>query len=185
MTTSTQPITGTFVGDANHSTFQFAIKHMGVSTFRATFDQVDTRVVSDEQGLRLEGVVLAESVSIKDPPEFREHVLYGSDFFDARNHPEISFRSVDVRLGDDGTVSGQGELTLKGITKTIEASGTFQPPIEDPYGSQRAALEISTTVDRRDWGMDWQMPLPKGGDVLGYDVELTAHVELVELVEQA
>lgn len=179
MTTTTQPLTGTFVADPIHSTLQFALRHMGVSTFRASFDDIDARVVADDRGVRLDGAVRAESISIRQPPEFRQHVLYGADFFDAHDHPEISFRSADVRLGDDGTVSGTGELTIKGITRPITASGTYQPPVEDPFGSERAALEISATVDRRQWAMDWQAPLPKGGDALGHDVELTAHIELV------
>lgn len=178
-TATTQLIAGTFTADPIHSSLQFALKHMGVSTFRASFDDLDARVVADDEGLRLEGVVNVESISIKQPPEFREHVVYGADFFDASNHPEIEFRSVDVSIGSDGTVSGTGELTIKGITKPITATGTYQAPIEDPFGSARAALEITATVDRREWGLDWQAPLPKGGDALGYEVELTAHIELV------
>lgn len=177
--TTTQPLTGTFVADSIHSSLQFAIRHMDVSMFRATFDDVDARVVADDQDVRLEGAVRAESISIQQPPEFREHVLYGTDFFDANNHPEITFRSSDVRLGDDGTVSGNGELTIKGITKPVTATGTYQRPVEDAFGSERAALEITATVDRREWKMDWQAPLPKGGDALGHDVQLTVHLELV------
>jgi polyisoprenoid-binding protein YceI len=179
-TTATLPFTGTFAADQAHSTFQFEIRHMGVSMFRATFDDVDVRVVADDNRAELEGTVRTESISIKDPPEFREHVVYGADFFDAHNHPEISFRSLDVNFGDDGTLTGRGELTVKGITKAVSAVGTYQAPVEDPYGAQRAALELTATVDRRDWGMDWQAPLPKGGDVLGYDVSLTVQTELIQ-----
>jgi len=180
MTTNTLPFTGTFVADPVHSTFQFAIRHMGVSVYKATFDDVDVRIVANEDGAKLEGSVRAESISIKDPPEFREHVVFGADFLDAHNHPEITFRSVDVQFGDDGTVTGSGELTVKGITKPVTAAGTYQAPVEDPYGNLRAALELDTTVDRREWGMDWQAPLPKGGDVLAYDVQLTIQVELIQ-----
>ncbi len=180
MAVATQPFTGTFVADPAHSSFQFAITHMSVTTFRANFDDVDARVVVDEQGTRLSGAARADSVSIKAPAEFREHVVYSAEFFDARNHPEIRFGSQDVRFGDDGTVTLDGELTIKGITKPFSASGRWQPPVEDPYGSTRAAVELEATVDRRDWDMTWQAPLPKGGDVLGYDVRLSAHVELVK-----
>ncbi len=105
--------------------------------------------------------------------------MYGAEFFDARNHPEISFASDDVRFADDGTVTLNGELTIKGISKPFSASGRWQPLVEDPYGSVRSAVELDATVDRRDWDMSWQAPLPKGGDVLGYDVRLSAQVELV------
>jgi len=83
-------------------------------------------------------------------------------------------------LADDGTFTAQGELTIRGITKAVAASGTHQPLVEDPFGSRRTAIGLHATLDRRDWGMDWQMPLPNGGDALGYEVTLDVHVELVE-----
>jgi polyisoprenoid-binding protein YceI len=180
MSVSTQPFTGTFVADPAHSSFGFSVKHMKVASFSARFDGVDARFVADERGIRLEGAVRVESVSIKNPPEFREHVVYGSDFFDTRNHPEITFRSSRVELGEDGSVRVEGELSIKGITKLVTATGTYQPLVEDPFGSVRTALELAATVDRRDWNMDWQMPLPGGGNVLGYDVRLSAHIELIK-----
>ncbi len=180
MSVSTQPFTGTFVADPAHSSFVFTVKHMKVASFSARFDDIDARVVADERGVRLEGAIRVESVSIKSPPEFREHVVYGAEFFDGGNHPEITFRSDDVRLGDDGTATVRGELTIKGITKPFVAVGTYQPLVEDPYGSIRTAVEFDATVDRRDWDMNWQAPLPKGGDVLGYDVQLNVRVELIK-----
>ncbi len=180
MTVATTPINGTFVSDPIHSTFQFAITHMQIGSYRAGFSDFDARVVADDRGIRIEGTVRVESISIANPPEFREHVVNGSDFFDAANHPEITFRSGEVSVAGDGTYSGQGELTIRGVTKPIVVTGTYQPLVEDPYGSQRTAIEVTATVDRRDWGMDWQMALPGGGDALGYDVVLTAHIELVE-----
>lgn len=179
MTVITQPFTGTFAADAAHSSFQFGVTHMQVGIFRATFAEVAATVVADDGGVSLEGRVQVESLSIHNPPEFRDHVLNGADFFDATNHPEITFRSDDVHLAEDGTFSGRGELTIKGITKPIAATGSYQPLVEDPYGSLRTAIELTATVDRREWNMDWQAPLPKGGDALGYDVELSAHIELI------
>lgn len=180
MSVSTQPFTGTFVADPAHSSFGFSVKHMKVASFSARFDDVDARVVADEWGIRLEGAVCVESVSIKNPPEFREHVVYGGDFFDAGNHPEITFRSSRVELGEDGSVRVEGKMTIKGIAKPVMATGTYQPLVEDPFGSVRTALELAATVDRRDWNMDWQMPLPGGGNMLGYDVRLSAHIELIK-----
>ncbi|MPZ66277.1 MAG: hypothetical protein GEU83_12440 [Pseudonocardiaceae bacterium] len=180
MSIATRPLSGTFVADQAHSSFQFAVKHMKVSTFRASFDDIDASVVADDQGIRLHGAARVESVSIKAPPEFREHVVHGAEFFDAGSHPQITVRSQDVELSDDGTVTVRGELTIRGVTRAVTATGSYQPPIEDPFGSTRAAFELNATVDRRDWGMDWQAPLPGGGDALGYDVELSAHLELVK-----
>ncbi len=178
MSITTQPITGTFVADPVHSSFQFAIKHL--ATYRASFDDVDARVVAGEQGIRLDVTVRVESISIKNPPEFRQHVVYGDEFFDAENHPEITFRSEDVQLNDDGTVVVHGELTIKGITKPVTAKGSYQPPVEDPFGSVCTAVEITATVDRREWGLNWQAQMPNGSDALGNDVTLSVNVELIK-----
>jgi polyisoprenoid-binding protein YceI len=180
MTVPTALFTGTFVADQAHSSFRFTVKHMKVARFSATFDEVEARVVMGDHGVSFEGTARVESVSIRSPREFREHVVYGADFFNAKTHPVITFRSSDVDLADDGTATIRGELTIKGITKPFVATGTFQPPVEDPFGSLRAAAELTTTVDRRDFGLDWQAPLPNGGDVLSWDVTLTASIELVK-----
>lgn len=179
MATATQPFTGTFELDRDHSSFQFAVRHMKVSTFRAAFAEIDARLIADGDRVRLEGSARAESVSIASPPELREHVVRGDDFFQADEHPELRFRSTEVELREDGSAIVSGELTIKGITRTVTASGSYQSPVEDPYGSFRAALELRTTVDRRAWEMGWQMPLPDGSDVLGWEVEITAHLELI------
>jgi polyisoprenoid-binding protein YceI len=179
MTTATQDFTGTFTADQVHSSFLFAVRHMKVSRFRATFGDVDARVEGGESGISLEGRARVTSISITAPPEFREHVVNGEEFFDGRNHPEIVFRSTRVELAEDGGLAVDGELEIKGIARPVTATGTYQFPVEDPYGASRAAIELRAVVDRRDWDMSWQMPLPGGGEALGYEVELTVHLELV------
>ena len=76
--------------------------------------------------------------------------------------------------------SRKTELTIRGATRTISAHGTYQPTREDPFGGRRAGLELRVTVDRRSWDMNWQMPLPDGSDALGWDVEITAQLELIK-----
>ena len=112
-------------------------------------------------------------------PIFRAHVVHGADFFEADVHPMIEFRSASIELGDDRSVVAEGELEIRGVSRSVTATGTYSPTITDPFGVSRAALELSVTVDRRDWEMSWQMPLPDGGDALGWEVEITAHLELV------
>jgi len=180
MAVAAQPFTGAFVADRNHSSVLFSVQHMKVSRFRASFADVEARLAADEQGLRLEGRARVDSISIADPPELREHVVSGQDFFDAGEHPEIRFRSSRVELGDDGNVRVVGELELRGVTRPIEAIGTYRPPVADPFGATRAAIELAATIDRREWGFGWQMPLPDGEDVLGWQVELDVRLELVQ-----
>ena len=180
MAVAVKPFTGEFVADRNHSSALFTVQHIKVSRFRASFADVEARLAADEEGLRLEGRARVDSISIVDPPELREHVVSGQDFFDAGEHPEIRFRSSRLDFGDDGSVRVLGDLELRGITRPIEASGTYRLPVTDPFGAMRAAIELAATIDRREWGFGWQMPLPDGDDALGWEVELDVRLELVQ-----
>jgi polyisoprenoid-binding protein YceI len=180
MATAVQPFAGTYELDRDHSTVQFAVRHVQVSMFRASFGDVDARLTAADGTIALEGQACVESVSITEPREFREHVVRGADFFDAKTHPIISFRSTRFELGDDGAATVSGELTLRGRSREVTAHGTYQPTREDPFGIYRAGLELRATVDRRSWDMSWQMPLPDGSDALGWDVEITVQLELIQ-----
>ncbi|MHA6618808.1 YceI family protein [Pseudonocardia sp. DLS-67] len=180
MTVSARPFAGTFAVDPIHSTVEFAVRHMGVSLFRARFEEVLARLVSDDAAVRLDGSTAVESVSIRGPREFRDHVVHSADFFDAGNHPEITVTANDVALHADGTATVQAELTIRGVTRPVTATGTYTAPVVALDNRLHGALELRATVDRRDWGLVWQAPLPSGGDALGNEVQLTAHLELVE-----
>jgi len=179
MAATIQRLDGVYTLDPNHSTFQFAVRHLTIATFRASFADIDARLTVEGDTIALEGRALAESVSIVEPPEFREHVVRGADFFEADAHPAITFRSTSVELADDGSAIVAGELTVRGVTQPVTAYGKHEQPTEDPYGNTRVGLELRAIVDRRNWEMNWQAPLPDGGDALGWDVELSAQLELI------
>ena len=173
------PFTGTYSADPDHSSVGFAIRHMSVATFRGSFSDVEASVaLADDGSLSLSGTAKVRSISIVSPVEFRNHVL-GADFLDARRHPVIVFRSDPAPVGEDGSIAVDGQLTIRNVTRAVVATGTWSAPVEDPYGNMRAGVELTTTVDRRDYGMTWNAPLPKGGAALGTRVTLTAHLELV------
>jgi polyisoprenoid-binding protein YceI len=174
MSTATLPLEGTFKADPIHSSFGFAVKHMGVQTFRGTFSDVDATLADGV----LTGAAKVESISIRQPEDFRAHVL-SDEFFAAETHPEVTFRSTSIDLADDGTATVAGELTIKGITNPVTATGTWTAPTQAPWGdTQIAGLELSAEVDRTQFGMAWNAPLPKGGNILGEKVTLTIHLEL-------
>jgi polyisoprenoid-binding protein YceI len=178
MATAVQTADGTYELDKPHSTVQFSVRHVGVSAFRASFADIDARLVIESSRAELRASAAVESVSIGEPSEFREHVVRGDDFFAADVHPRLTFRSTSVELAEDGRALVSGELAIRGVSGSVIATGTFAPPTEDPFGGTRVGLELAATIDRRTWGMDWQMPLPNGGDALGWEVDVTAHLEL-------
>jgi polyisoprenoid-binding protein YceI len=180
MAVATQPFRGTFVADPSHSSAVFSVQHMKVSRFRASFADLAADLAADHEGVRLEGRARVDSISIAQPPELREHVVSGRDFFDAGVSPEIRFNSSLIDFDDDGVIRVEGELELRGVSRPIVASGSYRAPVADPYGASRGAIELTATIDRREWGFDWQMPLPDGDDVLGWEVELDIRLELVQ-----
>jgi polyisoprenoid-binding protein YceI len=91
---------------------------------------------------------------------------------DAERHPEVAFRSTAVRLAGDGRAEVDGELTMRGVTCPVAALGQYAPPRQAAFG-EVAGFQLQTTIDRRDFGFDWQAELPGGGDAVGWAVELT------------
>jgi polyisoprenoid-binding protein YceI len=171
---------GTYEADPDHSTVSFGARHFGVGAFRGTFGDVGATLTVDDDGPRVEGRAAVESISIRSPEKFREQIL-SDDFFGAAEHPEIQFRSSRLDLEADGTAVLVGELVIKGLAKPLTATGSWRGPIEDPTGAHRLALDVDAVVDRRDWGMDWQMNLPAGGEqAVGYKIKLDARLELIE-----
>jgi polyisoprenoid-binding protein YceI len=172
---TTTTLAGAYAADPVHSSFGFAVKYQGVSIFRGTLGDV-TATLGDG---RLEGAAKVESISIRTPEQFRAHVL-SAEFFDAENHPEVIFTSSDVDLSDDGTVTVEGELTIKGITRPVTATGTWIAPEGDAFGNTRGHLNLEAQVDRTEFDMNWNAPLPSGGKALANEVTLTVELSLVE-----
>ena len=175
MSTATTPLAGTYVADPVHSSFGFSVRYQGVSLFRGTLSDV-TATLADG---RLEGVAKVESISIRTPEPFRAHVL-GSEFFDAANHPEVRFASSDVDLREDGTVTVDGELTIKGITRPVRATGAWIAPAPDAFGTTRGHLQLEAVIDRAEFDMHWNAPLPSGGKALANEVTLAVELSLTE-----
>jgi polyisoprenoid-binding protein YceI len=173
MTTATT-LAGSYIADPVHSSFGFAVRYQGVSLFKGTLDEVDAKLVDG----RLEGAAKVESISIRTPEQFRAHVL-SPEFFDAAEHPEVTFASSDLDLREDGTVTVKGELTIKGITRPIEATGTWIAPAGDAFGSTRGHLNLEAQIDRTEFDMNWNAPLPSGGKALANEVTLTVELSLV------
>jgi polyisoprenoid-binding protein YceI len=162
--------TGSWSVDKIHSTVGFAVAYMA-GTFQGTFSDFDAQL---DEGL-LSGSAEVASVQVKDP-NLEAH-LQSPDFFDAERFPQLSFRAGDVgRSGDELTISG--ELTLKGHTEPVEIRGHITEPAPDPYGGERFGLQLETTVDRTEFGLNWNNPLPSGDPALANDVTIIVDLQL-------
>jgi polyisoprenoid-binding protein YceI len=165
--------TGTYNLDPVHSTFGFAIKHNGVSTFRGQFEQVEAKL---EDGV-LTGIAQVESVKTAIP-DLKQHLL-APDFFNAAETPTVDFRSTSIRLVGDGEVEVDGDLTIRGVTKSVTARGSIAYG-ENMMGAEVVGFDLEAKVDRRDYDLNWQAQLPSGGDVLAWNVVLEVHLELMK-----
>ena len=173
MTTATAQLQGTYVLDPIHSSASFAVKHMIVSTFRGRFETFDAKLVDG----KLTGTVDVGSIVVKDE-NLAAH-LQSPEFFDAERHPELRFVSSEIRPDGDEVVV-DGELTIKGITKAVEARGTIEGPAVTFGDVNKVGLSLEAIIDRTEFGLNWNAPLPKGGFALANDVKLIVELELAE-----
>ena len=176
-TVAVQPFSGIYRAQPAPSTFAFAVRHSSVFWFRGSLSDVEATLLADDDALVLEGSAGVESISVREPAAMRASVL-GPAFFDVERHPRIAFRSTEVRLLEDGRAEVDGELTIRGITRPIAAGGHFAPPRTAGFG-EVAGLQLYANFDRREFGFDWQMELPGGGNAVGWDVEVNIDLLLM------
>ncbi len=168
---------GTYGVDPVHSSIGFSVLHNGVSTFRSGFSGYQARLVGGEEP-SLVGSVDVASVDIEEP-QLRGHLL-SPEFFDVERHPRLDFRSTGLDIAEDGSVLIRGELEIGGSGRQVEARGRFAELGADLAGKARVGISLEATVDRRDFGLDWQAELPSGGEVLDYEVRIAVELELVK-----
>jgi polyisoprenoid-binding protein YceI len=174
--TTTQLPVGTWTLDPTHSSAGFAVRHMGVATFRGRFEQLDAKLTVGENGATdFLGTIRADSIIVKDE-NLRAHLL-SPEFFDTERYPELSFRSSSLQRGGEELVA-DGELTIKDQTHTVEAQGSLTGPAETLGGAVKIGVQLEAVIDRTQFGLNWNAPLPGGGVALGNEVTLTVELEL-------
>src|SRR3954451_24404257 len=170
-TTETQAVaTGTWSVDKVHSNVGFAVDYMA-GTFTGSCHDFDAELNDGA----LKGSAKVASVQVKDPN--LEGHLQSPDFFDAERNPELIFQSKSINVdGDRATIDG--EITIKGHTEPVEIVGVFTEPFEDPYGGTRLGLKLEAKVDRDEFGVSWNTPLPSGEPALSNQVTIIADLQL-------
>jgi len=164
--------------DVTHSQAEFAVKHLMISTVRGRFKTISGFGQSDAAGTLTNVSLDIDVASIDTNQQQRDDHLRSADFFDVANNPTMTFRSTAIsQSGDDITITG--DLTMKGVTKSVTLTGEYSSPVKDPWGNQRAAVNVSAKINRKDWGLEWNMALETGGVVVSEEVKLSIEVQAV------
>jgi polyisoprenoid-binding protein YceI len=174
-TVATPALTGTWQVDPVHSSVVFEVPYMA-GTFKGEFHEIAAQLTVGETA-RLEGTATVASIDVKDE-DLNAHLL-SPEFFDVALHPELRFTAEAIDLGGSD-VSVSGEITIKGVTRPVEVTGTATAPMADPYGNERIGLRLTATVDRTEFGLNWNAPLPSGEPALGNEVRIVTDLQFVK-----
>ncbi|MBA2725717.1 MAG: YceI family protein [Actinobacteria bacterium] len=173
-------IAGQYVIDPTHSRIGFVARHAMVSKVRGTFNEFEGGGYFDldepsKSSLKL--TIKAASIDTRSPE--RDAHLRSNDFFDMDSYPEIKFVSTSVEHFDGDSYRITGDLTIKGVTKSVAFDVSYNGNSVDPYGNRRIGLEGKTTVNRKDWGVNWNAPLEAGGVLVSENVTLEFEVSAI------
>jgi polyisoprenoid-binding protein YceI len=162
--------------DNAHSELKFKVKHMMIATVTGGFDQLEVNASSDDENFSNGQVHLkAATASINTGSADRDNHLKSPDFFDAENHPFIEFKSTSFNAS-----TLRGDLTIKGVTKTVELAVDFGGVGKDPWGNTKAGFSVQGKINRKDFGLEWNVALETGGILVGEDVKFEAEIQLAK-----
>lgn len=183
MTTTTVPtLTGDYTIDAAHSRIGFVARHAMVTKVRGQFNEIEGHAHLDFDNPSASTAELTiQAASIDTRNEQRDGHLRANDFFDAPNHPQITFRSTQVEQLDDERFRLTGDLSIKGTTKPVTVDFEFAGSAKDPFGNLRLGFDGSTTINRRDWGVTWNASLETGGVLVSDKVTLEFEISAVQV----
>lgn len=167
--------------DPVHSSAQFAVKHMMISTVRGEFTKLSGTAVIDDKDLAKANIsATIEAGSISTRIEKRDEHLRSPDFLDSAKFSSITFKSTEVKKAGEGKYKVTGNLTLHGVSKSVvldvEAPAT---ELKDPYGSVKRGAVATTTINRKDFGLTWNKALEAGGVMVGENIQITIDLQLV------
>lgn len=179
------PLTAeTYTIDPVHSTVDFKIRHL-VSRTGGGFTDFGGTIVVDFENLDGCGIDLhINAASIDTGNEDRDKHLRSDEFFGVREYPEITFTGSKITRVDDRNFAVVGTLTMHGVGRQIMLTVTYLGEVSDPWGGTRAGFQLTTTLDRKDYGISWNETLDNGGLILGDEVEISIDLEVVKENEE-
>ena len=168
--------------DPDHSTAQFSVKHMMVTTVRGHFDKLTGSASLNDQDLGRSSIdVQIDAASINTRNDKRDGHLRSPDFFDAEKHPKITFKSTKISKAGKNRWKVLGDLTMRGVTKPVTLDVEGPTPAQKNLGGLSVRGVVATgKINRKDWGLTWNKGLETGGVLVGDEVTIQMDVELVE-----
>ncbi len=165
--------------DPGHTSVDFAVRHLGISTVRGHFTRLSGIIEATDDGALTSVEVTIDPASIDTREEKRDDHLRSPDFLDAARHPALTFRSTTITPKENGRYDVKGTLTIRGTSQPVHFEVEVTKPIKDPWGNLRAAATGEGKLDRKEWGLTWNLPLEFGGLVVGEEVRFRIEVEAV------
>jgi polyisoprenoid-binding protein YceI len=176
----------TWTIDPAHTSAEFAVKHLMISTVKGQFSDIGGRLTLDDSAPIRSSVEVEIGVSSVDTREAkRDEHLRSADFFAAEEYPTMTFRSTEVERTGEDTYNVRGDLTIRGVTKPVVLSVEREGQVNDPWGSERIGFTATAKLDRRDFGLTWNVALEAGGLLVGNEVRIELIVEAVREAEVA
>ncbi len=168
----------TWTIDPTHAQVEFAVKHMAISTVRGQFKTFTATGETNDAGMPTALTMEIDAASISTNNEQRDGHLVSPDFFDAANFPKLTFTATKIS-GTADALTIVGDLTIKGVTKSVTLTGEMASPIKDPWGNQRTSLSVTGKISRGDFGLTWNMALEAGGFLVSDEVKLSIDAQAV------
>lgn len=170
--------------DPQHTQIEFSVRHMMISKVRGQFKSFEGTLdinTDNPAASSVAGTIDVASIDTREPQ--RDAHLRSADFFDAEKYPKLSFRSSRIEPAGKGHYKVVGDLTIKDVTREVVFDVTDEGRAQDPWGNQRWGVSASTRLNRKAFGLTWNVALETGGWLVGDDVTITAEVELVKQVQ--
>jgi polyisoprenoid-binding protein YceI len=171
-------VAGTWVIDPVHSEIGFSVRHLMVSKIRGRFEKFEGQIVTGDDVLDSQATLSVDLSSINTGNADRDNDLRSSNYFEVDKHPTMTYRSTGLKADGDRYVA-DGELTVKGITNPVPLHVELHGISRDPWGGTRAGLSATGEVNRKDFGVTFDMPMEGGGLVVGDRIQLALEIEAV------
>jgi len=171
----------TYAVDPTHASIEFSARHLGLASVKGSFEQFTGTLELDEADpTRSRGTLEVDLASLTTGNDMRDGHLKSADFFHVENHPKATLTTTSITRAGEDRFRVVGDLTVRGVTHPIELEAELTGPMTDPWGNTRVGVSVAGTINRKDWGLNWNQVLEAGRLLVGDKIRLGGEAELVQ-----